>query len=99
MVLIKKLIELVVYYRTDSAKGMPYWKDPTLVGAAISLASMALVYITGINIDLALQLKISGVIIGIGAAVSPQTGIMRHPADQAAEAARALQEHNLSNLN
>lgn len=96
--LLGKLFDLVVYYRTDSAKGMPYWQDPTLIGAAISLASMALVYITGINIDLALQLKISGAIVGIGAAVSPHTGVVKHPAQVAAEAAKAVQEHNLSSM-
>jgi hypothetical protein len=73
-----------------------------LIGAVISLISMALIYSTGINIDPALQLKISGAVVGIGALISPHSGVLKAPeppvSEQAKEAAKAVQEHNLSNL-
>jgi len=48
-----------------------------------------------------LQLKIVGTITGIGALVSPHTGIVAKPPDPATEAkqvAKDVQQHNLTNL-
>jgi uncharacterized membrane protein len=98
MDVLKKLIELAYYYRTDEKDGKPYWRDPAVIGLVVSLVALALAKAAGINIDADLQLKIVGVVTGIGALLSPQTGIVKHPAQQAAEVAKAVQEHNLSNL-
>jgi uncharacterized membrane protein len=98
MDLIKKLIELAYYYRSDQGAGKPYWLDPTVIGLVVSLIAMALVKAVGITLDADLQLKIVGVVTGIGALLSPHTGVVKHPADQVKEAAKAVQEHNLSNL-
>ena len=116
MDLIKKLIELAYYYRTDEAAGKPYWQDPTVIGLVVSLIGIALARAAGITLDADLQLKIVGVITGIGALLSPHTGVVAKAASppthpypgpsapttdaraQAAEAAKAVQEHNLSNL-
>ncbi len=80
MNLIKQLIELVYYYRQDSAHGKPYWTDPAVIGLVVSLAATELAKYAGLQIDSALQLKIVGVITGIGVAVSPHTGIKQKPA-------------------
>jgi len=98
MALLKKLIELAYYYRTDEAAGKPYWLDPTVIGLAVSLIALALAKAAGIEINADLQLKIVGVITGIGALLSPHTGVVKHPAQVAAESAKAVQEHNLNNL-
>ncbi len=98
MDLVKKLIELAYYYRTDEAAGKPYWLDPTVIGLAVSLIAMGLLRWAGVNIDADLQLKIVGVITGIGALLSPHTGVVKHPAQVAAETAKELQQHNLSSL-
>ena len=98
MDLIKKLIELAYYYRTDEAAGKPYWLDPTVIGLVLSLIATALLKFAGVNIDSDLQLKIVGVITGVGALLSPATGVVKHPAQQAVDAAKAVQEHNLSSL-
>ena len=50
MDLIKKLIELAYYYRTDEAAGKPYWEDPTVIGLAVSLIAVALTKAAGINL-------------------------------------------------
>ncbi|MGO9375656.1 MAG: hypothetical protein ACLQBD_26700 [Syntrophobacteraceae bacterium] len=98
MDLIKKLIELAYYYRSDQGAGKPYWTDPTAIALVVSLIAMALVKAVGITLDADLQLKIVGAVTGIGALLSPHTGVVQHPASKAAEAAKAVQEHNLSNL-
>jgi uncharacterized membrane protein len=98
MDLIKKLIELAYYYQSDQGAGKPYWTDPTVVALVVSLIGIALAKAAGITLDADLQLKIVGVVTGIGALLSPHTGVVKHPADQAKEAAKAVQEHNLSNL-
>lgn len=74
--ILKALVELIYYYEIDSTKGVAYWKDPTLISAAISLISMGIVKFFNIDIPLDLQLKIAGVITGIGALLSPYTGIV-----------------------
>ncbi len=98
MDLMKKLIELAYYYRTDQAAGKPYWLDPTVIGLVLSLIATALLKWAGLNLDADLQLKIVGVITGIGALLSPHTGVAKHPAQKAAERAKAVQQANLSNL-
>jgi uncharacterized membrane protein len=98
MDLVKKLIELAYYYRTDEAAGKPYWQDPTVIGLVVSLIALALAKAAGINLDADLQLKIVGVITGIGALLSPHTGVVKHPAQQANDAAKQVQGHNLSNM-
>lgn len=98
MDLIKKLIELVYYYRVNQATGEPYWQDPAVIGLVMSLTATELAKYFGLVVDPALQLKIVGVITGIGALVSPHTGIAQHPAEKAVQAAKEVQEHNLSNL-
>jgi uncharacterized membrane protein len=98
MDLLKKLIELAYYYRTDEAAGKPYWLDPTVIGLAVSLIALALAKAAGIEINADLQLKIVGVITGIGALLSPHTGVVKHPEQVAKDAAKAVQEHNLNNL-
>ena len=76
--LLKKLFDLVVYYRRDEAAGKPYWKDPACIGLVVSIAATELAKYAGVNIGSDLQLKIVGAITGIGALVSPQTGVVQH---------------------
>jgi uncharacterized membrane protein len=98
MGLIKNLIELVYYYRKDQAAGKPYWQDPTVIGLVVSLGATEALKYLGVNIGPDLQLKIVGVLTGIGALVSPQTGVVQDPVEKAAHVAKAVQEHNLTNL-
>ncbi len=76
MSLIKQMIELVYYYRKDQIAGKPYWRDPAVIGLVVSLAATELAKYAGVNIDADLQLKIVGVVTGIGALVSPHTGVV-----------------------
>jgi uncharacterized membrane protein len=103
MDLIKKLFDLIVYYRQDEAAGKPYWRDPAVIGLVISLLATVLLKWAGIDIDSGLQLKIVGVITGIGALVSPHTGIAKAPAGPAfcggkQAVTRNDGEHNLTSL-
>ncbi len=94
MELIKKLIELVYYYKKDSISGLPYWQDPTLIGAALGVVCTELAKVYGLHVDADLQLKIVGVITGVGALLSPHTGIKQKPVSSAPKP----EEHNLSSL-
>ena len=98
MDLVKKLIELVYYYRQDQAAGKPYWNDPAVIGLVLSLVATEIAKYFGLVIDPALQLKIVGVITGIGALVSPHTGVVQRPAEKAADVAAQAQQGNLSNM-
>ncbi len=79
MDLIKKLIELVYYYRKDKGEGKPYWRDPAAVGLVVSLISTALLKYANVAIDSDLQLKIVAAATGIGALFSPHTGVKEKP--------------------
>lgn len=98
MGIIKQLIELVYYYRQDTAHGKPYWQDPAFIGLVVSLITTELAKYMGVLVDTDLQLKIVGVITGIGMALSPHTGLVAKPQDEAKEVAQRVQEHNLTNL-
>ena len=75
MDLIKKLIELVYYYRVNQATGKPLLAGPGRYRAGdVSDSNGACEKYFGLVVDPALQLKIVGVITGIGALVSPHTG-------------------------
>ena len=91
MDLIKKLIELAYYYRTDEAAGKPYWQDPTVIGLVVSLIAIGLARAAGVNLDADLQLKIVGVVTGIGALLSPHTGVVKHPAQVGKDANAAVE--------
>ena len=93
MQFIKWIFKLVYYYEKDKAGGKPYWQDPACIGLAVSIAATELAKYAGVNLDSDLQLKIVGVITGIGALVSPHTGIVEHKA-----ASVSQNEHNLTNL-
>lgn len=103
MDLIKKLIDLIFYYQKDKADGRPYWKDPAVIGLVVSLAATELYKLYGLNLDADLQLKIVGVVTGVGALFSPHTGIVEKSApvkpsamdtDQLRELARQVQAAN-----
>jgi len=74
--LLAKALDLLVYYRRGSQSGKPYWLDPTFVGLAVSIIATCLARWSGVDIDSDLQLKIVGVVTGIGALVSPHTGLI-----------------------
>ncbi len=80
MEILKSIFNLIFYYEKDAHSGMPYWRDPTLIGAALGLACTELAKLYGLHVDADLQLKIVGVITGIGALVSPHTGVVAKPA-------------------
>jgi hypothetical protein len=82
--LIKKLFDLVVFYRKDKAAGKPYWTDPTVIALAVSIGATELAKYAGVNIGSDLELKIVGVITGIGALLSPHTGVVAKPPAKAA---------------
>lgn len=86
---IKELIELAYYYKKDGDQGVPYWKDTTLIGLAVGILCAALAKYAGLDVDSGLQLKIVGVITGIGALLSPHTGIKPLP-----EKAKSSDDHN-----
>lgn len=93
----KQLIELVYYYRQDAARGKPYWQDPAFIGLALSLAATELAKCAGVTIDADLQLKIVGVVTGIGVALSPHTGLKK--ASPPPESCTAQDgSHNLDSL-
>ena len=101
--LIKKLVELVYYYRQDEAAGKPYWQDPAVIGLVVSLAATELAKYMGVTLDGDLQVKIVGVVTGIGAALLPHTGIKKAPPAPPSHpypgnAAPATGQHNLSSL-
>jgi hypothetical protein len=76
---VKKLIELVYYYRDDEAHGKPYWRDPAVIALVVSLLATGLAKWAGVEIDDKLQTEIVSVATGIGALFSPHTGIVRVP--------------------
>ncbi len=101
MELIKKLIELAWYYELDSKNGKPYWRDPTIIGLAVGIAATEYAKYCGVVVSTDLQLKIVGTITGIGALLSPHTGVVAKkpdPATEAKQVAKDVQEHNLTSL-
>jgi hypothetical protein len=96
MGIVKQLIELVYYYRQDTDHGKPYWQDRAFIGLVLSLTATELAKYAGIQIDADLQLKIVGVITGIGVALSPHTGIKKAPPAPAPPTQDA--SHNLGSL-
>jgi hypothetical protein len=80
---VKSLIELVYYYRKDQGDGKPYWKDPAVIALVVSLVATVLAKYAGVNLDSKLQLEIVSVCTGIGAALSPHTGVKEKPVAQA----------------
>jgi uncharacterized membrane protein len=93
MEFIKWIVGLVYYYEADAKAGKPYWQDPAFVGLAVSILATELLKFAGININSDLQLKIVGVITGVGALLSPHTGIKQKP-----PATPPSDQHNLTNL-
>ena len=91
---VKWVIDLFWYYKKDKARGTPYWQDPAFIGLVVSILATELLKFAGLNINSDLQLKIVGVITGLGVAVSPQTGVHQDPAEKAKHAAMQLQEEN-----
>jgi hypothetical protein len=89
---VKKLIELIYYYQKDQNAGKPYWKDPVVVSLIVSFAATELMKYAGIHVDADLQLKIVGVVTGIGALFSPHTGVVARPP------AKVDPAHNLGSL-
>jgi hypothetical protein len=83
--LLKKLLDLAIYYRKDQAAGKPYWQDPAFVGAAVGISGTCLAKWAGVDISGDLQAKIVGAATGIGMLFSPHTGIVSKPADKPAE--------------
>jgi len=81
---VKWIFQLIFYYEKDKAAGKPYWFDPAFIGLVVSIAGTELAKYAGIAVGADLQLKIVGVITGIGALVSPHTGVVQKkppPAD------------------
>jgi hypothetical protein len=76
MQFIKWIFQLIIYYDKDAASGKPYWLDPAAIGLVVSIVATELAKYAGVTLTPDLQLKIVGVITGIGALVSPQTGII-----------------------
>ena len=79
MQFIKWIFQLIIVYDKDKAAGKPYWRDPAAIGLVVSILATELAKYAGIAVDADLQLKIVGTITGIGALVSPHTGIMAKP--------------------
>jgi uncharacterized membrane protein len=77
MDLIKQIISLVFYIEQDKSHAKPYWLDPTVIALVVSLLATALARWAGMDIDADLQLKIVGSITGIGALLSPHTGVIK----------------------
>ncbi|MFZ0945687.1 MAG: hypothetical protein WB930_00070 [Syntrophobacteraceae bacterium] len=76
MQFIKWIFQLIFVYEKDKASGKPYWLDPAAIGLVVSIMATELAKYAGVAVDADLQLKIVGVITGIGALLSPQTGIV-----------------------
>ena len=95
--MLSKILDLIWYYEKDKRNGVPYWLDPTLIGAAVGLVSSLVAQHFGLQINSDLQLKIIGVTTGIGALASPHTGFVAKP-DEAKAVAQQVQQHNLTDL-
>ncbi|MGA2223574.1 MAG: hypothetical protein ABSH41_03925 [Syntrophobacteraceae bacterium] len=98
---VKWIFSLVMYYEKDKAAGKPYWQDPAAIALVVSILATEYAKYCGVIVSADLQLKIVGTITGIGALVSPHTGIVAKPPDPATEAkqvAKDVQQHNLTNL-
>ncbi|MGA3113495.1 MAG: hypothetical protein ABSF90_03575 [Syntrophobacteraceae bacterium] len=102
MEIIKWFFNLIFYYEKDKAAGKPYWYDPAVIALVVSSAATEYAKYCGVIVSPDLQLKIVGTITGIGALVSPHTGVVQHPVEKAAEVAKQtaqdVQQHNLTNL-
>ena len=95
---VKWFVQLVYYYKTDQNVGRPYWKDTKLVGLVVSVVSIAVAKYCGVQIDTELQLKIAAVVIGVSTLFDTKLGVKQLPAEKAADATKAVQEHNLTSL-
>ncbi|MGO9020048.1 MAG: hypothetical protein ACLQVJ_17060 [Syntrophobacteraceae bacterium] len=91
---LKWLFKLIFYYEKDKAAGKPYWQDPAAIALLVSIAATEYAKYMGVVVSADLQLKIVGTITGIGALVSPHTGIVAKPMSLAPPP----DQHNLSNL-
>lgn len=98
MELLKWLVNLIFYYEADAKAGKPYWQDPAFIGLVVSMTATETAKCFGVHIDADLQLKIVGSITGLGVVFSPHTGVKKAPIDQAKDAAKQVQDHNLSSL-
>jgi hypothetical protein len=100
MEFIKWIFQLVVYYEKDRASGKPYWYDPAFIGLVVSIGATEAAKYAGINIDSDLQLKIVGTITGIGALLSPHTGVVQKvaPLSTAARKEAARKDDSLPNI-
>ncbi len=76
MQFVKWIFQLIIVYDKDKAAGKPYWRDPAAIGLVVSILATELAKYAGVAVDSDLQLKIVGTITGIGALVSPHTGIV-----------------------
>lgn len=92
--MVKQLIELVYYYRAGQAAGKPYWQDPTVIGLIVGILAAQFAKYMGVAVSADLQVAIVSVVTGIGALLSPQTGIKKLPAP----ASKADASRNLTSL-
>ncbi len=74
--LITWVVDLIYHYDKDKANGVAWWQDPAVIGLVVSFAGTEIAKFAGITITSDLQLKIVGVVTGIGALLSNKMGIM-----------------------
>ena len=79
MDLIKKLIDLVVYYRKDESAGIPYWQDKTLWGLVVGILAALFARFTGVVVSNDIQIALVTAGAGIGNMLSSRTGIKKAP--------------------
>lgn len=77
MDLIKKLADLILYYREDESKGIPYWQDKTLWGLVIGILAALYARFTGVVVSNDVQLALVTAGAGIGNMLSSRTGIKK----------------------
>ncbi|MFZ0931238.1 MAG: hypothetical protein WAN11_21710 [Syntrophobacteraceae bacterium] len=100
MEFIKWLFKLIFYYEKDKAAGKPYWQDPAAIALVVSIAATEYAKYMGVVVTPDLQLKIVGTITGIGALVSPHTGIVAKKTDSVEHKPSSVpqDDHNLTNM-
>jgi uncharacterized membrane protein len=96
--LLVKGFDLIIYYKKDQAVGRPYWEDTKLVGLVVGMVATEITKLFGVEISADLQIKIVAAAVGIGALFDGNTGIAQEPVEKAVNAAKPVQETNLTQI-
>lgn len=78
MKLIGKILDIFLAYRTDQKKGIPVWKDPTIIGLIIGLIAFLCAQYLKVDMPISTQEGITAFVIAIGGRMSrPHVGVYK----------------------